>query len=111
MEPFILALDILILLMTISMAICFIRLFIGPNVPNRTLSFDAIAIHVVGILTLYAIVDKSSSLLTVAFVTAVLGFLGTTMMARYMESAEQEGWRSEKVERPFESGDEAGIKL
>ena len=44
--------------MTISMAICFIRLFNGPNVPNRTVSFDAIAVHAVGILTLYAIVDR-----------------------------------------------------
>ncbi len=98
-------LEVLILLMTISMAICFIRLFIGPDVPNRTVSFDAIAVHAVGILALYAIVDKASTLIAVAFVTAVLGFLGTTMMARYLERAEQEGWYSEKDERPFESGD------
>lgn len=98
-------LDVLILLLTISLAICFIRLFIGPNVPNRTVAFDTIAVHAVGILTLYAIIDRSSALLTVAFVTAVLGFLGTTMMARYLERSAQDGWRSEAVEHPFDIGE------
>ena len=80
--------------------------------PNRTVSFDAIAVHAVGILTLYAIVDRASSLLTVAFVTAVLGFLGTTMLARYLERAAQEGWESEQIEHPFEPANETllGIK-
>jgi multisubunit Na+/H+ antiporter MnhF subunit len=59
----------------------------------------------VGILVLYAILERSSALLTVAFITAVLGFLGTTMMARYLERSFQEGWRTEQVERPFDSGD------
>jgi multicomponent Na+:H+ antiporter subunit F len=97
--------ELLILLMTISLAICFIRLYIGPNVPNRTLAFDTIAVHAVGILALYAILDRASSLLTVAFVTAVLGFLGTTMLARYLERSAEEGWQSEQVESPFDSAD------
>ena len=100
-----LILEFLILMLTISLAICFIRLFSGPTVPNRTVSFDAIAVHAVGILTLYAILERSSTLLTVAFVTAVLGFLGTTMLARYLERSYEEGWRSEQVERPFDVGD------
>ena len=105
MQPFDLILEVLILLLTISLAVCFVRLFIGPNVPNRTVAFDAIAVHAVGILALYAIVDRASSLLTVAFVTAVLGFVGTTMLARYLERAAQEGWESEQIEHPFDAGE------
>jgi multicomponent Na+:H+ antiporter subunit F len=104
-EPFDAVIEILILLLAISLAICFVRLFIGPNVPNRTAAFDTIAVHAVGILTLYAILDRSPSLLIVASVTAVLGFVGTTMLARYLEKAAEEGWQSEHVERPFDSGD------
>lgn len=108
MATFDLIIEYMILVMAVSLAICFIRLLKGPNVPNRTVSFDTIAVHAVGILTLYAIVDRSSSLLTVAFVTAVLGFLGTTMLARYLERSAQEGWRPEQEERPFESADRQG---
>ncbi len=83
------AMDILILVMTISLAICFIRLYLGPNVPNRTVAFDAIAVHAVSIIALFAVRNGSPVLMDVAIVTAVLGFLGTTMLARYLERAYQ----------------------
>lgn len=85
--PFSLGLDILITLSTISLALCFIRLFLGPSIPNRTVAFDSIAIHAVAILALYAIRIGAPSILDVAIITAVLGFLGTTMLARYLERA------------------------
>jgi multisubunit Na+/H+ antiporter MnhF subunit len=78
-------LDLLITLLTISLALCFIRLFIGPSIPNRTVAFDSIAIHAVAILALYSIGIDAPSILDVAIITAVLGFLGTTMLARYLE--------------------------
>jgi multisubunit Na+/H+ antiporter MnhF subunit len=78
-------LDLLILVLVISLAICFIRLYLGPDVPNRTVAFDSIAVHTVSTIALYAIRNGTSSLLDVAIVTAVLGFLGTTMLARYLE--------------------------
>ena len=76
------ALDILITILTLSLSLCFIRLYIGPDIPDRTVAFDDIAIHAVGILALYGIRIDAASLLDVAIVTAVLGFLGTTMMGR-----------------------------
>ncbi len=78
-------LDLLILILVISLAICFIRLYLGPDVPNRTVAFDAIAVHTVSIVALFAIRNDAPVLLDVAIVTAVLGFLGTTMLARYLE--------------------------
>jgi multicomponent Na+:H+ antiporter subunit F len=80
-------LDILITIVTLSVTLCFVRLYLGPDIPDRTVAFDTIAIHAVGILALYGIRINAPSLLDVALVTAVLGFLGTTMMARYLERA------------------------
>lgn len=79
------ALEILITILAISTALCFIRLYVGPTVPNRTAAFDSIAIHAVAILALYAIRLDAPSILDVAIITAVLGFLGTSIMARYLE--------------------------
>jgi multisubunit Na+/H+ antiporter MnhF subunit len=56
-------------------------------VPNRTVAFDTIAVHAVGIVALFAVRNDAEALLDVAIVTAVLGFLGTTMLARYLERA------------------------
>jgi multisubunit Na+/H+ antiporter MnhF subunit len=80
-------LDVLITFLTVSLALCFLRLFLGPTIPNRTVAFDSIAIHAVAILALFAIRIDAQSILDVAIVVAVLGFLGTTMLARYLERA------------------------
>lgn len=101
MTPFETALGILIFVMAISLAICFVRLFIGPDVPNRTVAFDTIAVHAVGMIILFAMLDNAPSLLSVAMVTAVLGFLGTTILARYLERSAETGWGRERSERPF----------
>jgi multicomponent Na+:H+ antiporter subunit F len=77
--------DVLLTTLTLSIALCFIRLFLGPTIPNRNVAFDSISIHAVAILALYAIRIGAQSILDAALVVAVLGFLGTTMMARYLE--------------------------
>lgn len=79
------SMDILLTILTISIALCFIRLLLGPSIPNRTIAFDSIAIHAVAILALYATRIGAQSILDAALVVAVLGFLGTTMMAKYLE--------------------------
>lgn len=81
--------QILISALCLSLALAFIRLYRGPNTPNRTVAFDSIAVHAVGVFALFAIYIDAPALLDGAIVTAVLGFLGTTMLARYLERAER----------------------
>lgn len=78
--------EILLVLLSVSLVICFIRLYKGPDVPNRTVAFDVIANHAVGLFALFALRNESWVLLDGAIVTAVLGFLGTLMLARYLEA-------------------------
>ena len=89
MTPFALGLEILIALLSISLVICFLRLYIGPDVPNRTVAFDVIAIHTVGIIALFAVRNQSPFLLDITIITGVLGFLGTVMFARYLEQSQR----------------------
>ena len=91
-----LILDILLTLLGISLFICFVRLYIGPNPPNRTVAFDTIAIHAVAMIALYAMRSDASLLLDAAIITAILGFVGTMMLARYMERAELRDWETDK---------------
>jgi len=75
----------LMILLAISLLICFIRLLRGPDVPDRTVAFDLIAVHAVGIFALFAVQHSSEVLLEGAIITAVLGFLGTVMLGRFLE--------------------------
>ncbi|MCB9151816.1 MAG: hypothetical protein H6641_23925 [Caldilineaceae bacterium] len=85
MTPFELGFEILLIVLSLSLLLCFIRLYLGPDVPDRTISFDLIASHAVGMFALYAVRTGSRELLDGAIVTTLLGFLGTLMLARYLE--------------------------
>ena len=89
-------LDALLALLTISLLLCFVRLYLGPNPPNRTVAFDTIAIHAVGIMALFAMRSDAPALLDGALITALLGFVGTMMLARYMERSELRDWEKDE---------------
>jgi multicomponent Na+:H+ antiporter subunit F len=88
--------DITLIILAVSLMICFVRLYIGPNPPNRAVAFDTIAIHAVGIFALIAMRSDAPALLDAAIVTAVLGFVGTMMFARYIEKSNVQDWESDK---------------
>jgi len=80
-------LSVLMSLLAVSLAICFVRLALGPTTANRAVAFDLISVHALGLLVLAAIRYDSSVLIDAAIVTAMLGFLGTLMLARLIEAA------------------------
>ena len=88
--------DFTLVILAISLLICFVRLYIGPNPPNRAVAFDTIAIHAVGIFALIAMRSDAPALLDAAIVTAVLGFVGTMMFARYIEQSDVRDWESDE---------------
>ena len=91
-EIFEFSLRVLMSLLSVSLLLCFGRLLRGPNLPNRTVAFDLISIHAVGIFVLFAVISGSFVLLEGAIITAVLGFLGTMMFARALERFPHARW-------------------
>jgi len=77
----------------IFFAICFIvlaltliyRLVKGPSVVDRAVSADCIEILTDMGLIIFAMVSGRSVFLDIALVTAVLGFIGSVIIARYLE--------------------------
>ena len=84
------SIEVLIMVLSISLVLCFIRLYRGPDVPNRTVAFDLISIHAVAIIALFAVYQRAAILLDITIITGVLGFLGTVMVARYLEQSQRE---------------------
>jgi multicomponent Na+:H+ antiporter subunit F len=84
---FLQALEIMMMILGVSLLLCFVRLHRGPDLPNRTVAFDLIAVHAVGIIVLFAARYGARVLMDAATITAVLGFLGTMVFARFLEEA------------------------
>ena len=70
----------------IVMALCLlIRLIIGPSVADRAVAADAIDLLSDMALILFALYSGRSVFIDIAFITALLGFIGSTIVARYLE--------------------------
>jgi multisubunit Na+/H+ antiporter MnhF subunit len=73
----------MILLIGLAMLVAFIRLLIGPKLSDRVVAFDTMGIMAIALLILLSIQYKSALYLDVAFVFALIGFIGTIVFARF----------------------------
>jgi len=68
------------------LALCLIiRLVKGPSVADRAVAADSIDILSDMALVLYALYSGRAAFLDIALVTAILGFVGQTLIAKYLE--------------------------
>jgi len=75
--------DFLLFLIVFAMFGAFIRLFIGPHFSDRVVAFDIMGIMAISLLVLLSIYYKNPLYLDVAFVFALIGFIGTILFARF----------------------------
>ncbi len=82
--------------MTTVFAVCFaglavaavlvlVRLLLGPSVPDRIVALDTLLQVVVAGIAVGAAVTRSGEFLAVLVAVSLLGFLGTVVVARFVE--------------------------
>jgi multisubunit Na+/H+ antiporter MnhF subunit len=75
--------ELLILIIILALGLAFVRFLIGPKLSNRVVAFDTMSIIAVSLLVVLSLSFKSSLYLDVAFVFALIGFLGVIVFARF----------------------------
>ena len=75
--------NLLIFLILFAILLSFIRFIKGPHLTDRIVAFDTMGIIAVSLLVLLSVTLKSSLYLDVAFVFALIGFIGTIIFARF----------------------------
>ena len=68
----------------------FIRLLLGPSLPDRVVALELIASLTVGMIATYAVDTNVDAALDVALVLALTGFLAALAFARYLEKRGEE---------------------
>ena len=63
----------------------FIRLIIGPTLPDRIVAFELIATSSAGIIVVTSIAIRQPAFLDVASVWAIISFLSVIAFAHYIE--------------------------
>jgi multicomponent Na+:H+ antiporter subunit F len=74
-------------LVTLGLALlaAFVRLIMGPTLPDRIVAMDLIGVIVVGLIVVLAGQSGVRATLDAAIVIALIGFVGTIAYATYVE--------------------------
>lgn len=81
-DPFFLAIFVLITLMIVSL----VRGHLGPTPADRLVAVNAISTKVIALIVLIVVVTGMEQALIIAYVYALIGFITTVAIAKYIET-------------------------
>lgn len=72
-------------LLATGMVLAFIRLFIGPSVPDKIVALDLIASLSIGMVLTLVLYSGESVYLDIAIFIALIVFIGTVAISKYLK--------------------------
>ena len=72
------------ILVAIAQILSMIRLVIGPSTGDRILALDTMVVNAIGLIVLLGIVQGSRIYFEVTLIIAMLGFVSTVALARFV---------------------------
>jgi multicomponent K+:H+ antiporter subunit F len=79
------ALQITIAMVVVAAVLNVYRLFKGPDAPDRVLALDTLYINAIALIILLGISLGTRMYLEAALLIAVMGFVGTVALAKYLK--------------------------
>jgi multicomponent K+:H+ antiporter subunit F len=73
-----------VFILSLGMALCLVRVVRGPELADRVLAADLLALHVVGLVVLLTIYVGNLVFFDAALVVAIIGFVSTCGFAQYI---------------------------
>ncbi|GAA4411104.1 K+/H+ antiporter subunit F [Quisquiliibacterium transsilvanicum] len=77
-------LPLAIAMLAVAMLLTLWRLLRGPGIPDRILALDTLYINALALLVLLGIQFRTALLFETALIIAMLGFVGTVAMSKYL---------------------------
>ncbi len=78
-------LEYALIFMVIAIIPCIYRIIKGPTIPDRVVALDAMTTVIVVMLGIYSFVKGSVFFMDVALVIAIITFIGTVTVAKYLD--------------------------
>lgn len=79
------SLDASFIMVMLGVAFAFVRLLKGPSLPDRIVALDMMTVLIVSFCGLYAMLSDDTAFVDVAIVLALVGFLATVALARFVD--------------------------
>jgi multicomponent Na+:H+ antiporter subunit F len=78
-------LETTLFIIAIYIALVLVRVIFGPTIWDRLLGLNAISAKIIMSIVIFSIITNKTYLLDVALVYALLGFISTVLIARFIE--------------------------
>jgi multicomponent Na+:H+ antiporter subunit F len=65
--------------------LCLYRIGKGPSAPDRAVAIDILGTVIVGFCCLMALTTRQEFMMNIAIAWALMSFIGTTALAKYLE--------------------------
>ncbi|KJK20956.1 cation:proton antiporter [Burkholderiaceae bacterium 16] len=69
----------------VAFLLAFIRLVRGPGLPDRIVALDTLNINAIALIVVFGIWLRSELFFEVALLIAVMGFIGTVALTKYLQ--------------------------
>lgn len=79
------AMPFTIALISLAVVLNIYRLVKGPDAPDRILALDTLYINAIALILLFGIILGTRLYLEAALLIAVMGFVGTVALAKYLK--------------------------
>jgi multicomponent Na+:H+ antiporter subunit F len=79
------SLNIALIIMSIAILVCFVRVVKGPTMSDRVVALDTIGITMIGIIGIIMVIQNTLAYAEVILVIAILAFIGTIALAKFIE--------------------------
>ncbi len=73
------------LLIFLALVLCFIRMLMGPDLPNRVIALDLLTNILMASIILFSLYQHEAIYIDVVIVVALIMFLSITMYAYYLQ--------------------------
>ncbi len=77
--------NVFLIIIGIAIIMCLLRMMLGPTTPDRAVALDTASTIITALLVLLGFMFKRDIYLDVALVYGILTFIGTVIIARYLE--------------------------
>jgi multisubunit Na+/H+ antiporter MnhF subunit len=75
---------IILIIISISIALCMIRVYKGPTTPDRVIALDTVAVNVLAFIAVLSMHLNTEMFFDAVLVIAVIAFVGTVAIAKYL---------------------------
>ncbi|WP_308915377.1 cation:proton antiporter [Jannaschia sp. LMIT008] len=101
------AVQLAFVLVMAGVVLAFVRLIKGPSLPDRVVALDTMTVLIVAFCGLYTLQTGVRAFLDVAVVLALIGFLATVALARFIERRVARAAPDRRQDAAFPSGEDA----